>query len=247
MAEQAEKKHGYKVALLIILLLLTIALLVWLLLRPQSGAKRIPTGNVDIFNIDISCSCGPAKKDDDDKKEDGEEDDCDEDDIRSIIRYSGIVNNRPSTTVNDDGIVYVDDDNGWYIYQRELKIFENAAFQYTNKIAPGVSNSYDFRVHNTTLKAINYSVVFEENSEYAINLRYRLRREGNYVVGSETEWVSASELASAMKYLSSNSTDNYTLDWEWPYEGGTDDADTEAGESMTSEYRLGIKITFEEA
>lgn len=239
MAEQAEEKRGYKAALVIILLLLTIALLMWLLLRPQPSAKRIPTGNVDIFNIDVSCSCGPAKKDD---KED-DEDDCDS----AIISYSGIINNHKNTTVRDEGIVYVDDDNGWYIYQRDLKIFENAAFQYTSKIAPGVSNSYDFRVHNTTLKAINYSVNFEETSEYAVNLRYRLKREGNYVVGDDDTWVSAGELVSAMKYLSSNSTDNYTLDWEWPYEGGTDVADTEAGEEMTSEYSLGIKITFEEA
>ena len=250
MSEQVERKHNYKVVLLIILLLLTIAFLTWLLLRPQSGAKRIPTGNVDIFKINISCSCGPAKKDDDDDdddKDDKDDEDCDKNDISSIVRYSGIVNNRPNTTVQDDGIVYADDNEGWYVYQRNLKIFENAAFQYTNKIAPGVSNSYDFRVNNTTLKAINYSVNFEENTEYAINLRYRLKREGNYVVGGENEWVSASELDSAMKYLPSNGVDNYTLDWEWPYEGGTDDADTEAGENMTSEYTLGIKIMFEEA
>ena len=242
MTEQVEEKRGYRAALIIILLLLTIAFLVWLLLRPQSGAKRIPTGNVDIFNINVNCSCGPAKKDD---KED--EDDCDDDDNSAIISYSGLINNRKNTTVHDEGIVYADDNNGWYVYQRDLKIFENVAFQYTSKIAPGVSNSYDFRVHNTTLKAINYSINFEETSEYAINMHYRLKREGNYVVGDDDTWVSASELISAMKYLSSNSTDNYTLDWEWPYEGGTDVADTEAGEKMASEYSLGIKITFEEA
>ena len=76
---------------------------------------------------------------------------------------------------------------------------------------------------------------------------YRLRRNGSYIIGDNDTWVRASELESALWNLSGNGTDNYTLDWEWPYEGGTDVADTEAGEKMASEYSLGIKITFGEA
>jgi hypothetical protein len=96
-------------------------------------------------------------------------------------------------------------------------------------------------------RGVRYNIVFAEDSEYAINLKYRLKEGGSYVVGSDSEWVSASELSSALTYLAGNSTDSYTLDWEWPYEGGVDAADTEAGEKMTSEYSLGIKINFEEA
>ena len=145
-----------------------------------------------------------------------------------------------------EGIVDVEDRNGRYVYQKSLKIFENAAFEYTNKIAPGVSNSYDFKVHNETENAIRYNIEFEENSEYAINMRYRLKRDGVYVVGNDTEWVSASELASAFKELAVDGIDGYTLDWEWPYESGRDALDTEIGEKMVSEYSLAIKINFEE-
>lgn len=240
--EEQQKQRGYSIALFIILLLLTIAFLVYLLLRPRSDAARTPTGNVDIFNININCSCGPDKKDD--KKDDDEE--CD-DDLTKIVSYSNSINNHRNTTVKDEGIVYVDDNNGWYEYQRYLKIFENVAFEYTSKIAPGVSNSYDFRVHNTTLQSIQYKVEFSEGSEYPINMLYRLRRNGDYLVGDADTWVHAADLASAFLNLSGNGTDNYTLDWEWPYEGGTDVADTEAGEKMASEYNLGIKITFGEA
>ena len=239
--EEQQKRHSYSIVLLIILLLLTIAFLVYLLLRPGSDASRTPTGNVDIFNININCTCGPGKKGDDDDKKDDE--DCDD----PIVSYSGNINNRRNTTVKDDGIVYVDDNNGWYEYQRNLKIFENVAFEYTSKIAPGVSNSYDFRVHNTTLQSIQYKVEFDEDSEYAINMLYRLRRNGSYLIGDADTWVRADDLVSAFQNLSGNGTDNYTLDWEWPYEGGTDAADTEAGEKMASEYSLGIKITFGEA
>ncbi len=242
MEKKEQKSRGGLLVAIIILLLLAIGVLLWLLLQPKPEPTKIPTGNVDIFDIRISCLC---------KGEDGEG--CDDDETGTpgedgYKSYAGsIINGRTNTTVDDDGIVYVDDANGWYVYQNNLHIFENAAFEYTNKIAPGVSNSYDFRVHNETKKAVNYSIVFEENSEYAINMRYRLKRGGAYIIGNDDTWVSASELTSAMRYLSSNGIDNYTLDWEWPYEGGVDNADTEAGEKMTSEYNLGIKINFEEA
>ena len=162
--------------------------------------------------------------------------------------YSGsTINGQTDTNVDDDGIVYVDDKNGWYVYQKNLQIFQNAAFEYTNKIAPGVSNSYDFKVHNETKKSIRYNVQFEEESEYPVNMLYRLKRGGSYVVGDESTWVSANDLTvSALKILASDGIDTYTLDWKWPYEGGKDAADTTAGQNMTSEYSLGIKINFEE-
>ena len=146
-----------------------------------------------------------------------------------------------------EGIVYVDDKEGRYVYLKKLKIFENAAFEYTNKIAPGVSNSYNFKVHNETDNAIKYNIEFKESSEYDINMLYRLKRGSTYVVGDDDTWVSANELKTALKNLSSDGVDSYTLDWEWPYEGSVDAADTEAGEKMTSDYRLDIKINFEEA
>ena len=200
-----------------------------------------------MFDIRIGCIC---------KKEDGKECDPDED---GFLPYSTpgrnsasnsserTINGETDTDIDDEGIVYVDDKNGWYVYQKNLQIFQNAAFEYTNKIAPGVSNSYDFKVHNETKKSIRYNVQFEEESEYPVNMLYRLKRGGSYVVGDESTWVSANDLTvSALKILASDGIDTYTLDWKWPYEGGKDAADTTAGQNMTSEYSLGIKINFEE-
>ena len=102
-------------------------------------------------------------------------------------------------------------------------------------------------MHNETKKSIRYNVQFEEESEYPVNMLYRLKRGGSYVVGDESTWVSANDLTvSALKILASDGIDTYTLDWKWPYEGGKDAADTTAGQNMTSEYSLGIKINFEE-
>jgi hypothetical protein len=240
--QQEQKRSNGILTAVVVLLLVVIGVLLWLLLRPQPEPTKIPTGNVDVFDIRISCIC---------KGEDGEE--CDDDDESTpgpegYKGYSGsTINGQTDTNVDDDGIVYVDDKNGWYVYQKNLQIFQNAAFEYTNKIAPGVSNSYDFKVHNETKKSIRYNVQFEEESEYPVNMLYRLKRGGSYVVGDESTWVSANDLTvSALKILASDGIDTYTLDWKWPYEGGKDAADTTAGQNMTSEYSLGIKINFEE-
>lgn len=238
MEQRDQKKRNGLLATIVILLLITVGVLLWLLFQP--GREPIRTGSVDIFNIKIGCVC---------KGEDDEE--CDTDTTPGPgghKSYSGsTINDDAEPEIDDEGIVYVDDKNGWYVYQRNLRVFENAAFEYTNKVAPGVSNSYDFKVHNETNNRIRYNVQFEEESEYPINLLYRLKREGNYIVGDETNWVSASELTvAAMKLLDSDGIDTYTLDWKWPYDGGVDDADTNAGKNMASEYSLGIKINFEE-
>ena len=52
--------------------------------------------------------------------------------------------------------IFVSDESGDYIYQQNLNIFNNPAFEYTNKIAPGVGNTYDFVVHNSMNENVNY-------------------------------------------------------------------------------------------
>lgn len=254
---EERKKTNKVLAPIVVILLVAIAILLWLLLKPMPEPDKIETGNVDVFDIRIGCLC---------KGEDGEE--CDDGDGKkdedgfvpgvtpgasgSSSYSEGKINGKTNdgadsdTDVDEDGIIYVDDKNGRYAYQKNLKIFENAAFQYTSKIAPGVSNSYNFKVHNATENTVRYNIEFAEKSEYSINMLYRLKREGGYIVGSDTEWVKAEDLVSALKLLSNDEVDSYTLDWKWPYDGGTDADDTKAGEEMTSEYKLGIKINFEE-
>ncbi len=256
--KKEERKGSNKImCVIVVLLLAAIAILLWLLFRPQPEPAKIPTGNVDVFDIRIGCLCG-RKDNDDNKGGDGDDDaGCDggADGFYPNVspgknsqkgNSEKTINGDTDTDVDRAGIVYVDDKNGRYVYQKSLEIFNNAAFEYTNKIAPGVSNSYDFKVHNETSNKIQYNIEFSEESEYAVNMRYRLKRAGAYVVGSETEWVSAEQLSTSMKQLAIDGVDAYTLDWMWPYEGGKDGQDTKAGENMRSEYHLGIKVNFEE-
>ena len=85
-----------------------------------------------------------------------------------------------------------------------------------------------------------------EESEYDVNLKYRLKRENQYVVGDDSTWVTPDQLKTAFKNIGISSSDSYSLDWKWEYEDGVDDKDTLAGEKMTSDYKLNIRVHFEE-
>ena len=246
--EKRERKNGNAFLIVaVIVLLTTVGILLWLLLRPTPEPEVVaPTDRVDVFDIRIGVIC---------RNGDGTSCFDDEDDFVPHITPGGRqskggeekkINGETDTDIEREGVVYVDDNAGRYVYQKTIGIFENAAFNETNKIAPGVSSSYKFKVHNETENAIRYNIEFAEGSEYAINMLYRLKRADGYVVGSDSKWVKASELVSAMKELPMDGVDSYTLDWMWPYESGDDNLDTEIGEKMMSEYSLEIKINFEE-
>ena len=246
MGKQQKKKSNKLLIATAIVLLITVGILLWILIRTLSIPKKTPTDHVEVFDIRIGVICrnedGSSCFDDDD----GFIPDITPGKRKADNSEEKKINGETDTDVKREGIVYVDDKDGRYVYQKTLKIFENAAFEYTNKIVPGVSNTYDFKVHNETANAIRYNIEFSENSEYPINLRYRLKRSNEYVIGSDSEWVGASELISALKELPKDAVDSYSLDWEWPYESGSDTLDTEIGEKMASEYSLEIMIKFEE-
>ena len=165
--------------------------------------------------------------------------------INSLQNIKGELIMKPF--INDENVignVFVDDKGGNYLYQQRLKIFENPAYEFTNKIAPGSTNVYHFVVHNSTNIELKYKVKMYEESEYKINMVYRLKRNNNYVLGDENNWVTARELETQFKNLDKSKSDNYSLEWMWKYEGD-DESDSIAGKNMESEYKLNIRVFFE--
>ena len=227
-----DRRKRYTLYWIITILLIIIILLLLFFIRfGRIRYSLVPTGNVDVFDIDIRCNCTGK-------------DNCvttnDEGETVTI------------PTFNEDkdkkvlGNVFVDDANGNYIYQQKLRIFSNAAFKYTDKIAPGVSNSYHFVVHNSTNAKLKYFIQMYEDSEYFVNLKYRLKRNNNFVIGDEDKWVTANELKTEFSKINISSSDSYSLDWKWEYDDGVDDLDTLAGKEMESLYKLNIRFYFEE-
>lgn len=223
---EKEKNKVFKTITIVLLILIIIILLLFFSRIGKISYKLIPTGNVDVFDIEINCICTGNN--------------CEVTDIDGNI----IPVFNEATDQNVVGNVFINDKYGNYLYQQRLKIFENPAYEFTNKIAPGSTNVYQFVVHNSTNIAVRYKIQMYEQSEYKINMVYRLKNGNTYVLGDENNWVSASELETQFKNLDRSRSDNYSLEWMWLYEGD-DTSDTIAGKHMESEYKLNIRVYFE--
>jgi len=242
-----ERKNGL-IYFIIFILIIIIILSFWFSATKIGKIEDkylLPTGNVDVFNIDINCDCIHDKN----KLEDKDE--------TESINTDKAVNNANSKTNNtypvweeeekfESDTVYVDDKNGNYIYQQSLNIFSNAAYELKNVIAPGTSNSYYFVVHNGSDFNTKYYIEMYEENDYKINLKYRLKENNNYLIGDKDTWVSADELVTSFSNLSMKKSDKYALDWKWDYESGNDEKDTYIGENMKDMYKLHIRFHIEQ-
>ena len=256
----------------VIISILLIAIIIILLVFCKFGKihhndSLIPTGNVDVFDIDIFCN--HKISDNNTNENDNETNNI------TISENEDAINVSPSNTstkkrneskleneeyIHTDrkgeaipvyneqtdkniiGKVFVDDKNGNYLYQERLNIFTNSAYKFTNKIAPGSSNVYHFVVHNSNNTNVKYNIQMYEESEYKINLKYRLKCGEGYSIGNDKTWVSADELITNFKNLNKGRSDNYSLEWKW---FDDDKNDTIAGKNMDSEYKLNIRFHFE--
>jgi len=121
---------------------------------------------------------------------------------------------------------------------KQIDIFKNEYFNNNSIIAPGVSGKYNFTVENTSDSKFEYDLVFLEENPYKINMVYKLKVNGKYVVGNETEWVSYEKMNRAKVMLNATNTDLYTIEWKW------EDApnDTEIGQTEGANYKMNIRI-----
>ena len=234
----------------VIMVLIIIIIILLLLNRCGRGESELsPTGNSDVFNIDIDASCTC----DDNTKCDSKNNNSGNSSKPSKGNKTSSNTNNTVPTWNDEdesenelGTVYVDDKNGNYLYHQKLNIFDNPYFKYETKIAPGVSNSYAFEVHNTSDMNVKYYLEMNKECNYDLVLKYRLKRNGSYVLGDDSHWVKVEDLKTEFSNLNSGDTDKYILDWKWEYEDGRDSIDTYIGENMDDAYKLYTKFHFEQ-
>lgn len=150
---------------------------------------------------------------------------------------NNLSNNKSNGNINDDGIEFdvTENDRSWKQLQY-LKIFNNNYFNGQNKIAPGLSGSYNFKVKNMSSKRMKYVINFYESNDYNINLKYKLKKNGEYIV---SDYVSANNLSSSKQSLGISESDIYTIEWKWV----DSDNDTEIGENAENvKYNLAIKV-----
>ena len=160
----------------------------------------------------------------------------------NVNTNSGNNSNKNNTfNDNDDKEDLQDENLGELIIDWEennqVKIFDNNYFN-ESKIAPGVHGDYTFSIKNERTVKVKYNIELTDTNTYNINMKYRLKKGSEYVVGSDTDWVSVSDVIYKNNILDKNETDIYTLEWVWQ----DSDNDTNIGESVGANYSLNINI-----
>lgn len=223
-----------------IVLLLILLILLYLLIQNfgyiENGTTLVPTGNVDIFEIDCNC-CNKGeektfKQDDDStcnicknkvskkkttKKSDVEENKLEDDEIEKEI------------DVFDN---YKTWDN------KELRIFSNPTYEYESKIAPGSSNSYTFVIRNNNDFDVVYDISFKEQNSKNINMKYKLTHNDSYLIGQENKYESIANKKITSVELPAKSQKAYILYWKWV----DSNHDTQVGFDINSKYKLSIIV-----
>lgn len=198
--------------LLGIVIVILILIIILLLVFGGKDSNLTPSGNIDIFDINCEKNC-----------------DCDDDSVFDEDDF-------------EDNFDVEDEKGISWKSSNELNIFANPMYEMREKIAPESTNFYQFIVRNNTIYDVNYSIDFEENNEMKINMKYRLIKNDEYVVGSEEKWVTYEELSLENIYLSTKKSDTYYLEWKW----FSSDNDTLIGEADNVNYSLKINIKAEQ-
>ena len=152
--------------------------------------------------------------------------------------YNIKFNSKKDNCKLDNGNIIIEDYNGDYQYQTEINIFNN-----TKTIAPGVSNTYYFKVKNNNNITIKYLIELTKLSNYSVNIKYRLKRNDEYILGNDKLWVTSEELKTTYLNLSKGNIDNYSLDWKW---FDNDKLDNYIGKSNINKYIVKLSFSIEE-
>lgn len=159
----------------------------------------------------------------------------------------GSENNKPSDGGDD---IVINNTDRFHIKQgstewkelKELDMFKNSTFQDRAIIAPGVTGKYNFTIENDSDVPFNYKMSFTEENPYNVNMVYKLKSNGVYVLGSENEWATHEQLTRANIVIDSLKTDLYTVEWRWE----DTDYDTQIGETEGANYKMHVEVDAEQ-
>ena len=253
-----------KIILIIIIILLLVHNCT---LLKKRGKEKVPSGNVNIIEITCEDNDKCDIKEEKDKKTSDSSVDNNGTDDKTVQnnkenykskKKEDSKSKNSSTSPNqtqqeentpsgeeqeDDNVVepenelFVRDSKLVWGDTSQLKIFTNSVYNFEGKIAPEMGNTYQFVVKNSTSYKIKYTIDFIENNPHHINMKYKLKKNKNYLVD---HYVSFNELNITEQLLNSKTNDTYYLEWKWI----SSDNDTEVG-SIAASYSLKIDVKAE--
>ena len=161
-----------------------------------------------------------------------------------LINDNKIVSNKTEVTnvvknndIEKNGMLKVYDNDVDWSSKNELRIFSNPVYNFKNIVAPGSHNMYKYIVNNNEKFDVLYGLKFLEDNKDSINMKFKLKRNGEYIIGDDLNWESLNNKVINDLPLGINSYDVYLLEWKWM--DGKDD--TKAGFNQ-SDYKLNIEI-----
>lgn len=143
---------------------------------------------------------------------------------------------------NEDRFIIVRDgigpDGKSWSELKEINMFNNFYFHDEAIIAPGVWGSYSFTVENQWDIAMEYNINFVEENPYEVNMVYKMKKNGEYIMGNENEWGYYTDLNVYKNIVNAESSDVYTIEWKWKDNYN----DTQIGETPGAYYKMHIKL-----
>ncbi len=206
-------KYNKKIKALNLFFCILLIFLIYLLIHQfgliNDKKNKVLTGNVDIIDIDGD-------------------------------NITNDINENPNNNIDKNKLDnnFIVEDNYTIWSNKRLRIFSNQAYEYFSKIAPGVSNSYDFVIKNNNDFPVLVDISMKEVNPYSINMEYKLRSENSFLAGSSFKYVSVKKLSQKNIYLKAHSSKLYSLDWKWI----DSDNDTEIGEAVDANYKLLVYV-----
>lgn len=155
----------------------------------------------------------------------------------NLINKTEVTNVVKNNDVEKNGMLKVYDNDVDWSSKNELRIFANPVYNFKNIVAPGSHNMYKYIVNNNEKFDVLYGLKFLEDNKDSINMKFKLKRNGEYIIGDDLNWESLNNKVINDLPLGINSYDVYLLEWKWM--DGKDD--TKAGFNQ-SDYKLNIEI-----
>ena len=154
-----------------------------------------------------------------------------------------------NTPISSDPIPVFDvvDNNGNWEEQGTIEVFDDA------KIYPGKSGKYEFVMTNESVGKLLYGLslskeIYYGNLEYNYFMQYRLKMNNKYISNykekNPEEWLRADELIYENIVFLPATQQLMTLEWQWPFESGNDESDTQFG-IEASKYSIVLSVKAE--
>ena len=217
-----------KVTLLIIIVILLIHNCT-LMNKKEEEKEPVPNGNATVIELQCNKKDNDCKPADDNNNNNNNNENNNNNGNNKKNNNNNTSNNTNNNTNNNEEnqtnneeeeeelsneveVFDKDKDSETWNGSTKLNIFENSMYTKEGTIAPESTNTYRFVVKNGTSTAVKYSLDFSETNSSNINMKYKLKKNGEYII---SDYVSYNELDLSNLNLASGANDTYLLEWKW--------------------------------